>query len=259
MVSEMASGDIAAVSRFAGNFLLILLRAGIFMSLLPVIGAKQLPAQFRIGLAVFMSLLLTPVVNVSVAESSIALLVIKEMIVAAALGLTVRFVFLAINMAGTFMSYAMGLSMARVFNPEVGQDTLVAEIYGVFTMLIFLSLDAHHDLIYVFVKSFELLPAGQFRPDPLLPEIVSMGTGLFVLALKVSAPVIVGLLIVHLLSGFLYKAAPQMNIFFITLPLNILLGIVLMLLSIPVFEHVLGISFSDLRAEMSRLIIMTKG
>ncbi|UCD35205.1 MAG: flagellar biosynthetic protein FliR [Nitrospiraceae bacterium] len=259
MISEIAAGDVTAMSRYAGNFLLILLRAGIFLSLLPVIGAKQLPAQFRLGLAVFISLLLTPVINVPVAEYSIALLVLKEMIVAAALGLTVRFVFLAVNMAGTFMSYAMGLSMARVFNPEVGQDTLVAEVYGIFTMLIFLSLDAHHDLIYVFVKSFELLPAGHFRPEPLLPEIVSMGTGLFALALKISAPVMVGLLIVHLLSGFLYKVAPQMNIFFITMPLNILLGIVLMLLTIPVFEHVLGISFSDLRAEMSRLIITTRG
>jgi flagellar biosynthetic protein FliR len=224
-----------------------------------VIGAKQLPAQFRIGLAVFIALLLTPVVTMNIAENNIPLLVLKEMIIAAALGLTVRFIFLAVNMAGTFMSYGMGLSMARVFNPEVGQDTLIAQIYGILTMLLFLSLDAHHDLIFVFVKSFEVLPAGQLHASPLLPKVVSMGSGLFVLALKIAAPVVVGLLIVQLLSGFLYKAAPQMNIFFITLPLNILLGILLMMLSIPVFEHVLGIRFSDMREEMSRIIMMARG
>ncbi len=241
------------------NFLFILLRAGVFISLLPVIGGKQLPAQFRIGLAVFISLLLTPVVNFEIAENNIPILVMKELIIAIALGLTVRFIFLAVNMAGTFISFTMGLSMARVFNPEVGQDTLIAQTYGIVATLFFLAVEAHHDLIFIFVKSFELLPAGQLQIGPLLPGIVSMGSGLFVLGLKIAAPVMVGVLIVQLLSGFLYKAAPQMNIFFIALPLNIFLGIILMILSIPVFEHVLGISFSDLREDMTRLIMTAKG
>jgi len=88
---------------------------------------------------------------------------------------------------------------------------------------------------------------------------VAMVSGLFVMAIKIAAPVMVGLLIVQLLTGFLYKVAPQMNIFFVALPLNIFLGIMLMILSIPVFEHVLGIRFSDLRGEMIRLLMMAKG
>jgi flagellar biosynthetic protein FliR len=237
----------------------ILLRAGIFISLLPVLGGKQLPVQFRIGLAVFISMLLTPVVHFEIAENSIPLMVIKELIIGMALGLTVRFVFLAVNMAGTFVSYTMGLSMAQVFNPEVGQNTLMSEMFGIMTMLIFLTMDAHHDLIFIFVKSFELLPAGKLNMEPLLPHIVAMGSGLFVIAVKIAAPVMVGLLIVQLLSGFLYKVAPQMNIFFVVMPLNIFLGIMLTILSIPVFEHVLGISFSDLRQDMTRLIMAAKG
>ncbi|MBI4682637.1 MAG: flagellar biosynthetic protein FliR [Nitrospirae bacterium] len=251
--------NVEILSGYMTNFLFILLRAGIFISLLPVIGGKQLPAQFRIGFAVFISILLTPVVNFQIAENNIPILIIKELIIAMALGLTVRFLFLAVNMAGTFIGFAMGLSMAQVFNPEVGQDTLIAEIYGIFTMLVFLAMDAHHDLVFVFVKSFELLPAGQLNIEPLLPQIVSLVTGMFVLAIKISAPVMVGILIVQLLSGFLYKAAPQMNIFFIAMPLNIFLGFVLIILSLPVFEHVLGISFSDLREDMTRLIMMAKG
>ncbi len=251
--------NINAMSGHITNFLFILLRTGIFISLLPIIGGKQMPPQFRIGLAVFISLLLTPVVNFTIAENNIAILIIKEIIIAMVLGFAVRFVFLAVNMAGTFISYAMGLSMATVFNPEVGQDTVVSEIYGIMTTLLFLVLDAHHDLIFVFVKSFELLPIGKLNIVPLLPEVVAMATGLFVMAIKIAAPVMVGLLIVQLLSGFLYKVAPQMNIFFVALPLNIFLGIMLMILSIPVFEHVLGISFSDLRGEMIRLLMIAKG
>lgn len=246
-------------SHYITNFLFILLRAGIFISLLPVIGGKELPGQFRIGLAVFIALLLTPVIHFRIAENSIPILVIKEMIIAMALGMTVRFVFLAVNLAGTLIGFAMGLSMATTYNPEIGQDTLISQIYGIMTMLIFLSMEAHHDLIFVFFKSFELLPAGQLNIEPLLPMIIAMGTGMFVLAIKIAAPVMVGLLIVQLLSGFLYKAAPQMNIFFIAMPLNIFLGMMLMILSIPVFEHVLGISFGDLRSNMIKLITAAKG
>jgi flagellar biosynthetic protein FliR len=251
--------NINAFSGYITNFLFILLRSGIFISLLPVLGGKQMPPQFRMGLAVFISLLLTPVVNFAIAENSILILIIKEIIIAMTLGFAVRLVFLAVNMAGTFISYSMGLSMAQVFNPEVGQDTLVSEIYGIMTILIFLVMDAHHDLIFVFVKSFELLPVGKLNIAPLLPEVVAMASGLFVMAIKIAAPVMVGLLIVQLLSGFLYKVAPQMNIFFVALPLNIFLGIMLMILSIPVFEHVLGISFSDLRGEMIRMLMLAKG
>ena len=258
MINELLA-DNNALSLYITNFMFILLRAGIFISLFPVIGSKQFPAQFRIGLAVFISLLLTPVVNFEIAENNIPLLVMKEIVIAVALGLSVRFVFMAVNMAGTFVSYAMGMSIATVFNPEIGRDTLISQIYGILAMLFFLAVDAHHNLIYIFIKSFEVLPAGQLNLKPLLPEIVSLGSGFFVLALKLAAPVMVGLVIVHMLSGFLYKAAPQMNIFFVTMPLNIMLGIVLIILSLPVFEHVLSISFSDLRNEMTRLILMAKG
>lgn len=259
MINDILAGNIEKLSAYITGFLFILLRAGIFVSLLPVIGGKELPAQFKIGLAVFISLLLTPVVKFEIAENNIPILILRELLLGIALGLTVRFVFMAVNMAGAFISHTMGMSIGRVFNPEIGQSTLVAEAYGIMTMLFFLSMDAHHDLIYVFVKSFEVLPAGQLNIRPLIPEILSMVSGFFALALKIGAPVVVGLLIAHILTGFLYKAAPQMNIFFITLPLNIFLGFLLVIVCIPVFEYVLDISFSDLREEMTRIILLAKG
>jgi flagellar biosynthetic protein FliR len=251
--------DAEMFSRYLTNFLLILLRSGIFVALLPVIGGKQLPAQFRIGFAVFIAMLLTPVVHFEAAEQGIPLLVLKEILIGIALGLTVRFIFMAVNMAGTFISHTMGMSIARVFNPEIGQSSHIAETYGVMAMLMFLATDAHHDLIYVFVKSFEVLPAGRAELMPVVSDVMAMVGGLFVLAIKIGAPVVVGLMIAHILAGFLYKAAPQMNIFFVALPLNIFLGFLLMILSIPVFEYVFRISLSDLRTDMIELIMKAKG
>jgi len=251
--------DLNEFSKYIPNFMFILLRSSILISLLPVIGGKQMPAQFKMGLALMISILLTPVVQFEIAENNIPLMIVKELLIGIALGLTVRFIFMAVNMAGQFMSYTMGMSIAQVFNPEMGQSTSIAEIYGIIAMLFFLILDAHHDLIYVFVKSFEMLPAGKINVMALVPVMLSMMSGLFSLAFKICAPVMVGLLISQLLTGFLYKAAPQMNIFFITMPLNIFLGFLLIILSIPVFEYLMGVKFSDLRGEMVRIVTLAKG
>ena len=251
--------DMQTFSKYIPAFLFILLRMTIFINLFPIIGARQLPVQFRIGLAVFIALLLTPVVKFEIAENNIPMMVVREIFIGLALGLTVRFVFLGVNMAGTFISYIMGMSIATAFNPEIGQSTQISEAYGIMAMLFFLVMDIHHDLIFVIVKSFELLPAGQLNIKPLILQVLSLCNTLFVLGLKIAAPVMVGILVTYLLSGFLYKVAPQMNIFFVIMPLNIFLGFLLIILSIPVFEYVLNLEFSDMRKEMMRLIMMAKG
>ncbi|RJQ45429.1 MAG: type III secretion protein [Nitrospiraceae bacterium] len=250
--------NINMLAPYITNFLIILIRSSIFVSLLPVIGGKELPGQFRLGLAVFIAIMMTPVVKVEISENTIPLLILKEALIATALGLSVRFLFMAINLAGHMVSQAMGLSVASIFNPEIGQTTQISEAFGIMAMLYFLVMDAHHEIIYIFVKSFELLPSGQLNIMPVIPEVIALGNKLFVLALKIGAPVVVGLLLSNLLTGFLYKVAPQMNIFFITLPLNIILGLLIIILSIPVFEYVFKISLADLRNEMSRIIAMAR-
>jgi len=240
-------------------FMLILLRTSIFVSMVPVIGSKQLPMQFRMGFAVSMALLLTTVVKFDITEANVPIIVLREMFMGLALGFTVKVVFMAVDMAGSLISHMIGMSIATVFNPEMGQTSQISEMYGIIAMLYFLVMDAHHDLIYVFVKSFELLPAGQANIMALVPQILAMGKTFFVLALKISAPIVVCLMISHVLSGFLYKAAPQMNIFFVTLPLNIFLGFLLMITGLPILQYVLGMIFGGIREDMIRIIMTAKG
>jgi len=258
MQSNIMTSNINMLSPYITNFMVILIRSSIFVSLLPVIGGKELPGQFRMGLAVFIAILLSPVVKVEIREDAIFLLILKEMLIAFSLGLTVRILFMAVNMAGQLISQSMGLSTASVFNPEFGQSTQISEAMGVMTMLYFLVMDVHHEIIYIFVKSYELLPSGQLNIMPVIPEVLSLGNKIFILALKIGAPVIVGLLLTNILTGFLYKVAPQMNIYFIVMPLNIFLGFLLLILGIPVFEYVLNINFTGLQSEMTRIIAMAK-
>src|SRR4030067_708783 len=184
------------------NFLFILLRAGIVISLLPFFGSKNFPVQFKIGFVIDIALVLTPIVELNISKTGVPLTVMHEVVVGIILGLTARFIFFAVEMAGQVVSNAMGLSIATIFNPDFGQSTEIARFYGMMAMLIFLS-------------SF--------------------------------------------LLGFIYKAAPQMNIFFIGYPVYIFVGFVVILIGIPVFTHVIGGYLNGIKDEMIRVIAIARG
>lgn len=251
--------NIDIFSRHLPTFLLILLRASIFVSLMPFIGSKSFPAHFKIGFAVAIAFILTPVVEIDTANISIAVLVVREIIFGMVMGSAVRIIFLAVETAGQAVSNAMGLSIATVFNPELGQSTEVARFYAIVAMLILLSIDAHHDLISIFFISYEWIPVGQVDTMNLIVKVAAEGSRIFLFALKVAAPVIVGIMTASLLLGFIYKAAPQINIFFISFPVYILLGFMIMLLGIPVFANVLTGHFHSVREEMIRILSIARG
>jgi flagellar biosynthetic protein FliR len=243
-------------SGYVVRFLLILLRASLFFAVLPILGSKSLPSTFRIGLAVAFAMILTPVVQLKVGENHVAELVFREVVLGLAMGLAVRFVFLGIQVAGQMISDAMGLSIATVLNPEIGQSTEVAQLMAVFATLLFLATDAHHDLIVLLVRSYDLVPAGSANVGALVREGVAVVGRMFVIALKLGAPVVVGIVTVNLLLGFVYKAAPQINIFFVSFPVYIGVGFLLLLLALPAYMAAIGGSFGEIRTEMARVLGM---
>ncbi|MDA8239500.1 MAG: flagellar biosynthetic protein FliR [Nitrospiraceae bacterium] len=244
--------NLSSLAHYLPDFLFILLRVGVFFSVVPFFGSGNFPPTFKIGVAVAVAMVLTPVVQVRVADGALPLVVMREVMFSVTLALAVRFVFLAVEAAGQTISNAMGLSIASVFNPELGQSTEIARFQGIVAMLLFLAVDGHHDLIYVFVRSYEIVPIGRLNTDDLLRQAISLGGKMFVLAVKLAAPVVVGLVVTNFLLGFLYKAAPQMNIFFVSFALYIAVGFLIMLLSLPVFMHVMEGSFGGIRDNMLR-------
>jgi flagellar biosynthetic protein FliR len=154
-----------AYAHYLPNFLFILLRAGIVLTMLPFFSSRNFPAKFRIGVAVAISLVLTPIVDFHLAQASVPAIVIREVMFGLAFGLAGRFIFFAVDMAGQIISSATGLSAASTFNPEMGPSTDISQVLSIFATLIFLATDTHHDIIAVFVKSYELLPAGTVNVD----------------------------------------------------------------------------------------------
>jgi flagellar biosynthesis protein FliR len=247
-----------AIEKLIPNFLFILLRAGIVLNMLPFLGSVNFPPQFRIGMAVAVALVLTPVLDFQVPKTAIPIAVLREILFGMIFGLAARFVFYAVEMAGQVMSNATGLSMATIFNPEIGQSTEVAQLFSIIATLLFFAVDAHHELILLFVKSFEWVPLGAISVSGIMTTGVSYATLIFVLALKLSAPVLIIMLITNLLLGFVSKAAPQMNVFFVGYPVYLFLGFFTMLVSLPVFTYVLGGCFKGIPEELGRVMMLMK-
>ncbi len=248
------------LTNYLPNFLFILLRAGIVIVLLPFFGSKEFPAQVKIGLVVAIAIILTPVVAIKVPDkSAIPITVVQEIILGMAFAFSARFVFWALEMAGQMISNSMGLSIAHVFNPDMGQTTQISQILVFIAMLVFLSMDVHHDLIYMFVKSYEWLPVGKIALGNIVPAIISLGSTMFIIALKLSAPVILTMVISHIILGFVYKAAPQINIFFVAYPIYIFVGMVVILIAMPVLISVTGGYLGTVRDEMAKVLVTMRG
>ncbi len=215
-------------------FIVVLLRTSIFFSLFPIFGSKNFPTIFRIGFSLAFSLLLTSFVNVGEINMTIPTFVMTEIIWGIVLALMARFIFFAVDMAGQIVSNSMGLSIATIYNPEVGQSTEIARFYGILAIFVFLATDAHHQLIYLLVKSYET-PMSIKNFGVLSENLIEISKSMFILALKIAAPVMVGMIVSNLIAGFLHKAVPQLNVFFVLFPVFAFIGFSIMILGIPVF------------------------
>jgi flagellar biosynthetic protein FliR len=241
-------------ANYIPTFLFVLLRASLFVSLVPLFSNQSFPRIFKIGFAIAIAVILTPVVHIDTKGIPISYLVFREIILGIAMGSMVRILFLSIEMAGQFMSNSLGLSIATVFNPEFGQTTEIARFYTLMATMILFSTEAHHELIYIFVRSYETVPLGAIDLRALISIILDQGSRLFILAIKIAAPIMVGMVMTSLLLGFIYKAAPQLNIFFISFPVYIFVGFLIMIISLPAFINTLNNGFSDVKDQLIKII-----
>ncbi len=158
------------LARYFSNFLILLIRIGVILFMLPFWSGKQFPRIFKIGFILALAYVVAPVIPMEFQNRDIPKILIQELLLGATLGMAARFIFMAVEFAGTVISDAMGISIAAVFNPEMGRSTELSTILGLLAMLLFLVLDLHHDLVVMIVKSYEVLPVGHLNTDHLLSK-----------------------------------------------------------------------------------------
>lgn len=242
-------------------FLLIFLRVGAILLTVPIFGSKNIPILFKAGLSFAISLLLYPILNldkfpVQLGALSFGLGVISEVILGTIIGLSVRMVFAGMQLAGQLVGFQMGLAMANIIDPASSEQIpLLGELNNLLALLIFLAINAHHWFLRAMVDSFRLVPPFSFQfSSSLMDQLVALGGSMFVIAIKVGAPVIAALFLTTVAFGVAARAVPQMNIFFVAMPLKILVGLLFLGFSLPYLSSFIRSVFVGLENTILHLL-----
>lgn len=224
--------------------LMIFLRIGAMFLLAPLYSNTAIPNLVRFALA----LVVTYIVFFSVqtypfTENDnfifLALFGIKEVLVGITMGFVLSIVFQGISFAGLLVGRDMGLAMSSMFDPVTGDDgNIIATLLSMAAVIVFILINGHHFIIESLSYSFKVIPLGGFKViENVLDLIVKYSGSIFILAIKISAPVIVAFFLIHLASGIISRVSPSFQVFFVLLPLKIGLGIFLLILVMPLYIY----------------------
>jgi flagellar biosynthetic protein FliR len=221
-------------------FFLVFLRTGAFLMALPLIDSPSVPILYRMGLTFVVSLLLFPILHLGplpvLADAfSLAVAAAGEILLGMLAGMSIRLVFEGVQLAGQLMGYQMGMAIAEVIDPATQEQVaLLAQFISLMAAMIFLIINGHHAFIRTLVESYALVPPLGFHVNgPVLEGLVRLTAEMFIIGLKTGAPVIVALVMGTVAFGLVARAVPQMNIFIVSMPLSIAVGLIFLGLSLP--------------------------
>lgn len=239
-------------------FLFIFLRVTAMTLMVPIFDSRNIPATFKIGLCFAMALVLYPIVRLDPISANLSLIplvigIAGEIFIGAIIGYVIRLVFTAIHLAGELVAFQMGFSVANVLDPMSStQVPVISQLIYMFAIMIFLTTDAHHWIIRAAVESFTIIPPYGFHSSGGLMAYLNQSmTHLFVTAVRAGAPVIVALMLVSLGLGLVGRTVPQMNVFMVATPVNILIGFFFLSLSLPMMLTFLSQVMGELGKEIS--------
>ncbi len=240
---NVAPGDVTGL---LGQALWPLIRISAFIMTCPVIGTRAVPARVKLILTLAITAVLVPVLppapDVAMLSATGLLVTAQQVIIGVALGLALRLVFMVLELAGQLIAMQMGLGFASMVDPANGsQVPVIAQFYVTIATLLFLATNGHLALIDALADSFRLAPIAADGPGREAAALVLDWAGwLLGQAVLVSLPAVVALTIVNIAFGIMTRAAPQMNIFAVGFPITLLLGVGVMLVTLPAFEEQLA-------------------
>ncbi|MCX8163880.1 MAG: flagellar biosynthetic protein FliR [Aquificaceae bacterium] len=218
---------------------LVYIRVFSFLILVPIFGKEALPNTFKVFLATAISFTLFLYVDVKPVEFPTTfhffMAVIREFLFGFTAGLMLRLIFDAMQMAGEFVSINMGLGLATVFNPQQPQTTVMAFFFSLFANLLFFSFGGAEITLLALGRSLEKVSLGAFSVYQINPEVfLKFFYESFLLAFKVALPMMIVMLLFNLVLALINRFIPQINVFIVGLPIQVLIGFVVLILSLSV-------------------------
>jgi flagellar biosynthetic protein FliR len=243
-------------------FFLVLIRASGLFIIAPIFSNRAIPTQVKVSIVIVLTVvMMTALNNVSLAPVSslveLAGLAFKELLVGAIIGLVFMLIFMGVQGAGSIVGYQMGMYLASALDPMTqGQTSIIGTFWTLLATLVFVTINGHHLVITALVDSYRAMPPGQVLMNGSVGELIIKYTAyVFVIALKIASPVIVTLFLVDVAMGTVAKMMPTMNVFFVGFPVKIFAGLMVMALSMPIFQYVLEKVTGYLNEELGVLLL----
>jgi len=239
------------------TFLLVFVRmTGLFV-VAPIFGRRNVPVQLKIGISFILTIILFNTMLLSIPDyfNSIyqyGFLIVREFLVGITLGYVAYLAFTAIYIAGQLIDMQMGFGMVNVLDPISNiQVPITANLYFLISMIIFLTLNGHHMLIKALFDSYTHVPLGSavFTAN-LWDNALRIFINAFLLGLKIAAPIIAAVIVTDVALGVMVKSIPQLNVFIVGMPLKIALGLIVMLITMPIFVSLVNSLIDNMNLDM---------
>lgn len=245
-------------------FLLLFVRMLGLFTTAPIWSNRLVPVQLRVAIAFGTAVVVSPLFRELPMPDSLgalATLVVRELLVGMVIGFVAAVVMSSVQLAGQILDVNMGLSMVNLLDPMTNtQMPVVGNFLYVLSILIFFTINGHHMLLQALMDSYALVPIGKAVITPTLAEsVVKMGSSLFLIGFKVAAPVLAALFLTTVALGVLNRAVPQMNVFVIGMPVQLGVGLFMLMVVLPLFVSFLHVLFRGMSVDIMTLLRLLKG
>lgn len=243
-------------------FLLVLMRMSGCVFLNPILGRKHIPSSIKTALTLVLAVtayLFLSNYQTGIQINSIIVFyfyMLWEFIVGFVVGFVMQMVFGVVTWAGGILDFVMGMSMATVYDPQNGQPVAITgNLLNIFLTLMFFKADGHLLLLKIIFHSFEILPYGQPGLMTFVSNaMINLFAELFLLAVKISFPILAAEFLMEIVMGILMKLVAQINIFMINIQLKILLGYCMLLFLVIPMSDIMNQLINRVFAEIPRFL-----
>ncbi|MCD4782489.1 MAG: flagellar biosynthetic protein FliR [Candidatus Eremiobacteraeota bacterium] len=225
-------------------FMLVLARIIGFFVQAPIFGSNHINNKVLVGLSVSMAIVIFP--NVPIPKELpggpivFLLLLLSQITIGLVIGYVAFLCMAAAQFGGELLDMQMGLSSAAASDPSSkGTINLIRRLQFYVAMILYLVIDGHHILFKATARSFDIIPlTGTRFSGTLIMELIHMTGRIFYIGAQIALPALGALFMVQIALGIMARVAPQMNVFMLSFPLNIMVGLTLLIASIPMMYHV---------------------
>lgn len=248
----------ADIEFWLSSFIWPFIRVLALFTAAPVFSHRAFPRRARIGLALMITLIISPFLEVAPTAALFSpnglLLLLQQLFIGLAIGFSTRLIFSAIEAAGDLIGLQMGLSFATFIDPQHNQQLpIIGSFLGILASLVFFATNGHLILLTALVDSFQTAPIALDGFQKLSVEsIFAQGAIIFSLGLHLALPMIAAIMIANIALGLLSRAAPQLNIFAIGFPLTLMVGFWSLWLALPYLGNVMERILSQATVEFIR-------